>query len=136
MKQKEVEATFQNRMASLDEEFDLTDEDRAIIAEDLQAVASDEDFAKWFKKFSTFAAAKKKSLKANSTNTPADKEENQVAETKSLAKEEVSIEEVVSSVKQESVNLPNMLSPQETSLVDKINAAFNRNSIKISNNKK
>lgn len=131
VKQKEVEATFQNRMASLDEEFDLTDEDRAIIAEDLQANASDEDFAKWFKKFSTFAAAKKKSLKVDSVQTKANENNEQVAPAKSLAKEETSIEEVVSSVKQEVVNLPNVLSPQENSLVDKINAAFNKNSIKI-----
>jgi hypothetical protein len=131
IQKKEVEATFQNRMASLDEDFDLTDEDRSIIAEDLQANASDEDFAKWFKKFSTFAAAKKKSLKVNNVRVEANENNDQVVQTKSLVKEEASIEEVVSSVKQEIVNLPNVLSPQEHNLVDKINAAFNRNSIKI-----
>lgn len=50
-------------MASIDSEYDLTDEDREIIAEDLKAVASEEDFQKWFKKFSTLASAKNKSAK-------------------------------------------------------------------------
>lgn len=60
---KEAEEVFQARMASIDSEYDLTDEDREIIAEDLKIVANEEDFQKWFKKFSTLASAKSKSAK-------------------------------------------------------------------------
>lgn len=60
---KEAEEVFQARMASIDSEYDLSDEDREIIAEDLKAVASEEDFQKWFKKFSTLASAKNKAAK-------------------------------------------------------------------------
>jgi len=60
---KEAEEVFQMRMASIDSEYDLSDEDRTIVAEDLKLIANDEEFQKWFKKFSTLASAKKKIVK-------------------------------------------------------------------------
>lgn len=124
VKQKEIEATFQNRMATLDEEFNLTDEDRSIIAEDLQSLASEEDFEKWMKKFSTFAAAKKKGIVQ-------DPEEQPAKEISEVQASEKTVEEIVSSAEAKEEVLPNASSPQEASLVEKISAAFNKNSIKI-----
>lgn len=149
LKQKEIEATFQRRMALLDEEFDLTDEDRTIIAEDLGAIENDEQFEKWYKKFSTFAAAKKKCAKAE--KKCADKEESEDGEEEEMkeeecakkkcaakseetevsASEEKTVEEVISSAEVKEEVLPNASSPQEPTLVEKINAAFNKNSVKI-----
>jgi hypothetical protein len=123
IKQKEIEATFQNRMSSIDEEFNLTDEDRAIIAEDLQSLASEEDFEKWMKKFSTFAAAKKKIVVAEVTKS--------VEKVSEVSASEKTVEEIVSSVEAKEEVLPNASTPQQASLVEKINAAFNKNSIKI-----
>ena len=60
---QEIEATFQRRMSLIDEEFDLTDADRTIVAEDLNAIENDEAFEKWYNKFATLAEAKKKSAK-------------------------------------------------------------------------
>jgi hypothetical protein len=124
VKQKEIEATFQRRMAALDEEFNLSDEDRAIIAEDLQAIASEEEFEKWMKKFSTFAAAKKKTA----TEQPVVEAAKEVSEAQASEK---TVEEIVSSAEVQEESLPNASSPQEASLVEKISAAFNKNSIKI-----
>jgi hypothetical protein len=135
LKAKEIEANFQRRMSLLDEEFNLTDEDRSIIAEDLNAIENDEQFEKWYKKFSTFAAAKKKSVQ-----TAEVKAEEEVAEvkTKEVKTEEIkaseeaaSVEEVISSAEVKEEVLPNASSPQEASLVEKISAAFNKNSVKI-----
>jgi hypothetical protein len=123
IKQKEVEATFQRRMSSIDDEFNLTDEDRAIIAEDLQSLASEEEFEKWMKKFSTFAGAKKK-------NNEKVSEANEQKVSEVIASEKT-VEEIVSSVEAKEEVLPNASSPQEVSLVEKISAAFNKNSIKI-----
>jgi len=135
LKAKEVEATFQHRMAILDEEFDLTDEDRTIIAEDLNTLDSQEAFEKWYKKFSTFAAAKKKSAKvvkqeAMKEGEPAPKEMKQGKAAEVVASEKT-VEEVISSVEVKEEVLPNASSPQESTLVEKINAAFNKNSVKI-----
>jgi len=136
IKAKEIEANFQRRMSLLDEEFDLTDEDRTIIAEDLNAIENDEQFEKWYKKFATFAAAKKKSAKMDMMKKEKAAKETMKESTCSevsevVASEEKTVEEVISSVEAKEEVLPNASSPQEASLVDKINAAFNKNSVKI-----
>jgi hypothetical protein len=134
LKAKEIEANFQRRMALLDEEFDLTDEDRSIIAEDLNAIENDEQFEKWYKKFSTFAAAKKKSAKVEMKKDEKTEEvkEEKASETSEVsASEEKTVEEVISSAEVTEEVLPNASSPQEVSLVEKIGAAFNKNSVKI-----
>jgi predicted nucleic-acid-binding Zn-ribbon protein len=136
LKAKEIEANFQRRMALLDEEFDLTDEDRSIIAEDLNAIENDEQFEKWYKKFSTFAAAKKKSEKKfvpfkKEDEEKEDKKEKEEKASEVVASEEKTVEEVISSAEVKEEVLPNASSPQEVSLVEKIGAAFNKNSVKI-----
>ena len=135
-KAKEIEANFQRRMSLLDEEFDLTDEDRSIIAEDLNAIVNDEQFEKWYKKFSTFAAAKKKSAKKfvlfkKEGEEKDDKEMKEEKASEVVANEEKTVEEVISSAEVTEEVLPNASSPQEASLVEKISAAFNKNSVKI-----
>jgi hypothetical protein len=136
LKAKEIEASFQRRMSLLDEEFDLTDEDRSIIAEDLNAIENDEQFEKWYKKFSTFAAAKKKSAKKfvlfkKEGEEKDDKEMKEEKASEVVANEEKTVEEVISSAEVTEEVLPNASSPQEASLVEKISAAFNKNSVKI-----
>lgn len=138
LKAKEIEANFQRRMALLDEEFDLTDEDRSIIAEDLNAIENDEQFEKWYKKFSTFAAAKKKAAKAEYKKEEEKKEEMKEEKASEpsepsevVASEEKTVEEVISSAEVKEEVLPNASSPQEATLVEKISAAFNKNSVKI-----
>jgi hypothetical protein len=137
LKAKEIEANFQRRMALLDEEFDLTDEDRSIIAEDLNTIENDEQFEKWYKKFSTFAAAKKKAMKAEYKKEAEMKKEEMKEDMKEekasevVASEEKTVEEVISSAEVKEEVLPNASSPQEVSLVEKIGAAFNKNSVKI-----
>ena len=61
IKANEIAANFQRRMSLIDEEFNLTDADREIIAEDLNAIENDEAFTKWYNKFSVLASGKKKS---------------------------------------------------------------------------
>jgi len=61
----EVAQKFQERMASFDEEFDLDDEDRKIIASDVKALDTDEAFASYMSKAKKLMAAKKKKAKAD-----------------------------------------------------------------------
>jgi hypothetical protein len=46
----EADRAFQERMAALDSTFELDDEDRAFLKEEIEVLASDEAFAKWFEK--------------------------------------------------------------------------------------
>lgn len=66
-----AEATqkFQERMASLDEEFDLDDEDRQIIAEDIKGL-SDESFAAYQKKCAKLMCGKKKGKAMGPVSAP------------------------------------------------------------------
>lgn len=72
---QEIEATFQRRMSLIDDEFNLTDADRTIVAEDLQAIADEESFDKWYNKFATLAEAKKKVAKKDEPKTGMEKEQ-------------------------------------------------------------
>lgn len=145
IKAQEIEATFQRRMSLIDEEFNLSNEDREIVAEDLHTVENDEAFEKWYNRFATIASAKKKQTKKEVevkasvvTEEVVEKEavteerlvEAVIAETP-VQPEEKTVEEIVSSVKEEKQTIPNTAIPQEISLVEKISAAFNKNSVKI-----
>jgi hypothetical protein len=75
IRKQEIEATFQRRMSLIDDEFDLTDADRTIVAEDLQAISDEEGFDKWYNRFATLAEAKKKSAKKDEKKSGLDKEQ-------------------------------------------------------------
>jgi hypothetical protein len=144
IKAQEIEAAFQRRMSLVDEEFNLSNEDREIVAEDLRAIENNESFEKWYNRFSTIASAKKKQakqeveVKASTEIETVEKEvvvEEKVEEAVVLEKaeesEEKTVEDIVSSAKEEKETIPNTSSAQEISLVEKISAAFNKNSVKI-----
>ena len=75
IRKQEIEATFQRRMSVIDDEFNLTDADRTIVAEDLQAIADEESFEKWYNRFATLAEAKKKAAKKDDKKSGLDKEQ-------------------------------------------------------------
>lgn len=60
----EQNSKFQERMASFDEDYDLDDEDRQIIASDIKGL-SDESFAAYQKKCAKLMCGKKKGAKAS-----------------------------------------------------------------------
>jgi hypothetical protein len=158
IRKQEIEATFQRRMSLVDDEFNLTDADRTIVAEDLQAIADDESFEKWYNKFATLAEAKKKSAKKEEAkeemvNDSAKKVETKKVEAKKIDEEEESedsddekeeeeekeeeakaaktIEQVVNEVEIEAALIPNATQVTDLSLMEKISAAFNKTSVKI-----
>ena len=59
------EAAFNSRMAALDETFDLEDEDRALLVEEVKEVTSDEVFASWMDKKKKLMKEKTKAYKAD-----------------------------------------------------------------------
>jgi|LakMenEpi03Aug12_release.lakeMendotaPanAssembly.Ray.scaffolds.fasta_scaffold00638_17 hypothetical protein len=149
---KEAEEVFQARMATIDSEYDLTDEDREIIAEDLKVVASEEDFQKWFKKFSTLASAKNKAAKKAMAEKMKEEEKMKMAKASEEevaapaveeivvteeVKEEAKVEEVVTeavseaSVKNDVANAAGAVE----SLKDRMASAFGGDNVKIKLNR-
>ena len=142
---REVEETFQNRMTTLDEEFDLDDEERQVIGEQIKNLDTD-SFEKWYKAFNVFAKGKNKKMmmekKAAEQKMKEEKEgcasseKNESAEV--IASEQEKKEQeaafVLEKVEAEEVALPNGAVAEDT-LRQKFAKAFNSDTIKIEVNK-
>jgi len=93
---------FQDRMSALDEEFNLEDAQRKIVAKQIQGL-SDEDFLAWKEDFSVFASQKTES-----------QETREEKATEALASVETKVEEVI----------PNAAQLGEGLLVDQFRESF------------
>jgi len=138
---RELEETFQNRMTTLDEEFDLDDEERQVIGEQIKNLDTD-SFEKWYKAFNVFAKGKNKKMmmekKASEQKMKEEKEgcasseKNKSAEV--IASEQEKKEQeaafVLEKVEAEEVALPNGAVAEDT-LRQKFAKAFNSDTIKI-----
>ena len=129
--QKAIQAkhAFDARMAKIDEEFELEDEDRNIIASDIKDL--DEDgFSAWYNKFNVFAKEKNKSFKAKkaadkkAADEEAAKEKNGEKEVKaSVEEEKEKADKALEGKKESDAGLPNG-GGQEVSLADQVQSAF------------
>jgi hypothetical protein len=124
------EEKFNARMAAFDEEFDLDDEDRQIIAQDLKMLASDdmdEDEEEGDGKFKAYMGKQKKLMKEKSKSVKKAKADEAAAlalASKTGAKETVDIKSVVASVTEISnQEISNGVHTTE-SLADKYRGAF------------
>lgn len=122
----EVRQTFNERMSLLDEEYELSDEDREVIASDIKDMNS-ENFESYSKKLSIFLKEKnKKFMKKNFFN----KEEKVKVDAKAseLTEEIVNtevIENVIEKAQKEDVEaLPNSSTAENETLVRKYKRAF------------
>jgi len=109
---------FQDRMTSFDEQFDLDDEDRKIIASDIKEL-DDAAFETYAKKCEKLMAAKKKGAKSKATD---DKDED---DKKDQSKDNFDAKAAVASVKEDAsqTKLPNTVVVSED-LKQQIKAAF------------
>lgn len=122
----EAQEIFSNRMAALDEEFDLDDEDRAFLVEEVKVIESDEAFAKYMGKQKKLMAGKKKKCaekaKCQESDKPGDKEMK--TENEEANKCKAAMQEVVASVT-EIQNQEISTNPVvQTSLKDQIKEVF------------
>jgi hypothetical protein len=118
---KEIEETFNTRMASFDNEYDLDDEDRAIIASDIKEM-SEEIFSAYRKKMSVLMKSKKKAAKAS-------KEKAEVAAE--VKASETIVEEVLEKAEIKPEPVVATTSASEASLFDKYKKAFSLEQFEI-----
>lgn len=116
---REFEDKFQARMSSIDDKYELDPEFSKIIAEEIKLIDSEEDFEKWFKKFSVLAKDR------NKDNIVARKEEERIRIAQaSISSNKDSIIEVISNATVESSAIPNIGETNTISIAERMKAAF------------
>jgi len=135
---RELHEAFQNRMATLDEEFSLDDEDRQAIGEQIKNLDQD-SFEKWYKAFNVFAKGKNKKMmmekkaaqeKMKQDGCASSEEESAEVIASEQDKKEQEAAIVLEKVQAQEIALPNGAVAEE-SLRQKFAKAFNSNTIKI-----
>lgn len=109
----EAAELFNSRMAALDEIFDLTDEDRAILVPEVKALDSDDAFAKWTDNKKKLLKEKTKEFKKAQASKLQEAVEKAAGKKVSIDEVTFDIKEVVASVIEE----PIQVTPPNTSSV-------------------
>lgn len=99
-----AEQKFNERMASLDETFDLDDEERAILVEEIREVASDGSFAAYMDKKKKLMKEKTKAYKAEKAKCMKEKMAK-AGVTVELDEKTLDFKEVIASVKPDATNV-------------------------------
>ena len=146
-----TEAAFNERMASLDEEYELDDDTRKVIVEQLKAMPveeEDETYSKWqattkvlLKRNSKEFIAKQEKISATEEAKEIEvKEETKTETVKEEVKEEASastseadtvVEEAIENAEKETEEIPNTSSASEPTTLEKYQAAFNLDQFEI-----
>lgn len=123
--QREAEAQFNERMTLLDEDYELTDEDREVMASDIKDM-NDEGFESYQKKISILLKDKSNAAIESKKAEEAKAEEAKAEESKPV-EEEIKADVVDTAVDEaEKANdeLPNSIRAEDESLMDKYRSAF------------
>jgi len=125
--EKERQEAFNTRMASLDEEYELSDEDREVIASDIKDM-NEETFEAYSNKMAVLLSAKNRKAIAEEASQKAEEEAKaSEAEEKNLAEAETATEEVVEEVLEETelkTEVPVSTAANEPTVYEKYKAAF------------
>lgn len=120
-KQKAIAENFSARMDNLESDYELTDEDREVIASQIREL-NDEDYTLWKTNFNRFAEAKSKTYIAAQTKSLKDAVETAKQEAvASTDNKTEDLEDVLDKVTASDSNIPNASTDDsEVSLVDRI----------------
>lgn len=144
--EREKVEKFNVRMASINEEYELDDEVRAALVEDIKAIASDEEFTKWQTKAKVLLKgfAKKKMPPKDDNDkdkdkdgdckgkkSKADDEDAQAAAAKAAAEAQAAIDKAIDNGDKSKGGLPNGSAANPQSLKEKYAAAFAKENFEI-----
>jgi formylmethanofuran dehydrogenase subunit A len=124
--EKENQEAFNTRMASMDEAYELNDEDREVIASDIKEL-NEEDFEAYSKKMAVLLSAKNRKAIAEEASKNAEKEAQAASETEEESRTEATTEDVVAEVLEETevkAEVPVSTAANEPTVYDKYKAAF------------
>lgn len=125
------EADFQTRMSGFESEYDLDDEDRKVLASDIRACKTEEEFVAFAAKMKPLMKEKCKSVKKAKAEALKASLEEAVSKGGSLNvkvdidEKTLNFKEVLASVKEDKqTNLPNGVVPPEETLAQRMTKAF------------
>ena len=135
-KAEEAVARFNERMDSLDQSYDLDDQDREFLAKELKSIDEAEVFEAFASKLEVLWKHKNKEAQASFNEEIQKRIDEEVAKRVSTASsEEVEVEKALDNAEQTDAAVPNVneaVASKEVSLVDKFKDAFKRENIEIS----
>lgn len=121
------------RIASLDDAYNLTNEDRQVIIADIENL-SDEDYGKYEGKLKVLLKGKEKQKVSTASVTTVETNTTTTADSSTTTDINKTVSTVIDSSKQTTATLPNTTSPQTESLVEKMKKGFGlNNGIKLQN---
>jgi hypothetical protein len=129
---------YSARMCEMEDEYDLDDEDRKVVASEIMGM-DDETYAGYKNKFASFAKFKSKKFKAQMEEEMRAKCMKEIQEKAAAAtstastktKEEIA-EEALASAKANPGFVPAPHTDTQVSLLDKYSAAFGKDAVKVS----
>ena len=135
-KAEEAVARFNERMDSLDQSYDLDDQDREFLAKELKAIDGEEEFSSFASKLEVLWKHKNKEVQASFNEEIQKRIDDEVAKRVANAStEEVEVEEALDNAAEVDAAVPNVneaVASNEESLIDKFRGAFKRENIEIS----
>jgi len=135
-KAEEAVARFNERMDSLDQTYDLDDQDREFLANELKSIDEEEQFSSFASKLEVLWKHKNKEAQAAFNEEIQSRIDDEVSKRVSNAStEEVEVEKALDEAEQVDAGLPNVneaIASNEESFIDKFRDAFKRENIEIS----
>lgn len=134
-KQKEQVEVFSARMQTLEDEFELNQEEKDMLAEDIKACESDEAFAKFMKKNNLFLKNKKKNKNVDKEDKKDGGKDEQKEANASINTQKV-VDDALKNGEKEKVAVANAGEVKETTLADKAKSAFGVDGWELENKRK
>jgi len=134
-KAEEAIARFNERMDSIDQSYDLDDEDREFLANELKNLGEDEEFTSFASKLEVLWRHKNKEAQASIQEDIEKRIDEEVAKRISNASEEVEVEKALDDAELTDAEIPNAneaVASEDQSLIEKFRDAFKRENIEIS----
>ena len=135
-KAEEAVARFNERMDSLDQSYDLDDQDREFLAKELKSIGEEEEFSSFASKLEVLWKHKNKEAQAAFNEEIQSRIDEEVSKRISNAStEKVEVEEALDGAEEVNAGVPNVneaIASKEESLIDKFKGAFKRENIEIS----
>ena len=135
--EREAQERFDVRMSSMDEEYELSDQDREVIASDIKDL-NDDDFSAYQEKMKVLLSSKnKEALEAQrkaeeeAKAKEAEEADKAIAEAKASETTEEVVEEAVDNAEEKEEAIANSTQTEDDTLYNKYKSAFNMDNFDI-----
>ena len=132
---KAQEEAFNMRMAALDEEYDLSDEDRKVLASDIKDL-SEEAFSAYKNKMAILMKEKNKKAKEDKAKKEEEKKEAKASQevvAPQISTTQEVVEQAVDNGSKASIEIPNSVPATQPSIKEKYAAAFGLDGFELIN---